>query len=518
VGTDGEARKWIGPETRVIDAKKKTVIPGIIESHSHAAAVAQAEAGDQYEEMTSIAGIQDWIRRSARKKPAGEWIVIPRSYPTRLKEHRFPTRAELDAATTRHPVVFDAAYSHVLNTLALEKAGIRRDSPPLAVGEVVRDSTGEPTGLLRNARGLLGPFLPTAQVSKEEVLAQLERLHKIYISLGITSITERALGVDQYGLYEDLRARNRLHLRTRGTLRLPGTTAEDAERFIRNLPFKPDSGDPWLTPGPLKITVDGGILIGTAFMRKPYGPRAMALYNLTDPEYRGSLGLRPESITALITTGHRLGWQMSAHVTGDAGVDLVLDAVEAAGKVRPIEKSRFNLIHAYFPDASTAARARKLGVVVDTQPAWYYKDADALLPALGPERMNVFIGVSEWMKAGVPVVANTDHMLGVDPNRALNPFNPFLTMYTLVTRKTEGGQIIGAQQRVSRPDALRMMTWNAAFMTFDEDKKGSIEVGKLGDLAILSEDYLTCPEDKIKDIRADMTVIAGRIVYQSSDK
>ena len=205
---------------------------------------------------------------------------------------------------------------------------------------------------------------------------------------------------------------------------------------------------------------------------------------------------------------------MASHVTGDAGVDLVLDAVEAAGRVRPIEQSRYNLIHAYFPNQSAIARARKLGVYVDTQPAWYYKDADALLPALGAERMKRFVGPRAWMEAGVPVVANTDHMLGTDPNRALNPFNPFLTMYVLVTRKTESGQVIGPEQKVSREDALRMMTRTAAAMTFDEADRGSIEVGKLGDFVVLSEDYLTCPADRIKEIRPDITVLGGRVCYE----
>jgi predicted amidohydrolase YtcJ len=514
VGSTMEIRAWVGPQTRVIDAHGKTIVPGIIESHSHASAVARAEASEPYQEMTSVAAIQEWVRRAAQRKPEGEWIVIPRSYPSRLRERRFPTRAELDAATTRHPVVFDGAYAHVLNSLALQRAGIRRDSPPLAVGEIVRDAAGEPTGLLRNARGLLGKFLPAPKVSGVDVLNRLEELHQIYASLGITSMMERAGSIEDYRRYEELRAQNRLRLRTRFTLRLPGTTAAEAEKFIGNLPLKPGGGDEWLAPGPLKITVDGGILLGTSFMREHYGAKAMALYSLTDPGYRGSLSLEPESITALITTGHRLGWQMSAHVTGNAGVDLVLDAVEAAGKIRPIEKSRFNLIHAYFPDAATTARARKLGVCLDTQPAWYFKDADALLTALGSERLSKFVGVREWLKAGVPVAANTDHMLGMDPNRALNPFNPFLTMYVLVTRKTEGGQVIGAAQKVSREQALRMMTRDAAYLTFDEDRKGSIEADKFADFAILSDDYLGCPPEKIRTIQADTTIVAGRVIYE----
>jgi hypothetical protein len=317
--------------------------------------------------------------------------------------------------------------------------------------------------------------------------------------------------VDDYRVYEELRKAGRLRVRTRMTLRLPGTTSEDAERFIRALPLGPDSGDEWLAPGPLKITVDGGILIGTAYMREPYGARAAALFNLADPSYRGSLSLPAESIQALIGTGHRLGWQMCSHVTGDAGVDLVLDAVEAADRVRPIAPARYNLIHAYFPNAETIARAKKLGVYLDTQPAWFYKDADALLEALGPERMRRFLGVAEWLHGGVPVVANTDHMFGTDPDRAMNPFNPFLTMYVMVTRRTESGRVLGPEERIHREAALRTMTRTAAAMNFDEARKGSIEVGKLGDLVVLSDDFMKCPEESIRKIRPDITV---RVVYE----
>ena len=140
-------------------------------------------------------------------------------------------------------------------------------------------------------------------------------------------------------------------------------------------------GDDWLKAGPLKIVADGGILIGTSFMREPYGLGARQLYAVNDPSYRGFLTLTPEQIASAFAIGHRLGWQMVAHVTGDAGVDVVLDAIEAAQAQSSPGDRRHTLIHAYFVSPATAARAARLGVLVDTQPAWYYKDADALSDA-----------------------------------------------------------------------------------------------------------------------------------------
>ena len=225
-------------------------------------------------------------------------------------------------------------------------------------------------------------------------------------------------------------------------------------------------------------------------------------------------GITPDGLKNSIRTGHRLGWQMSTHVTGDAGVDAVLDAVEAANADSPIVDRRFTLIHAYFPDAKTAQRAARLGVVVDTQPAWFYKDGDALLRALGTDRIKSFIGLKVWQQAGVTIALNADHMQGFDPITSLNPYHPFLAMYTAVTRKTQSGQVIGPDQRVSREDALRMTTINAAKLSFDEKRKGSIEVGKFGDLAILSDDFLTCEESRIMDIRSVVTIVGGKVVYE----
>jgi predicted amidohydrolase YtcJ len=194
-------------------------------------------------------------------------------------------------------------------------------------------------------------------------------------------------------------------------------------------------------------------------------------------------------------------------------VDAVLDAVEAADRDAPIAARRFTLIHAYFAHPETAQRAAKLGALIDTQPAWYYKDADAIVDALGATRLESFIGLRTMLGGGATVAINTDHMYGLDPDRAMNPYNPFLTMYVAVTRKTEGGRVIGPQQKVSPEQALRMMTIDAAKFSFDESRKGSIEVGKLADLVMLSDDLLTIEPDRIRDIKALMTVIGGEVVF-----
>ena len=163
---------------------------------------------------------------------------------------------------------------------------------------------------------------------------------------------------------------------------------------------------------------------------------------------------------------------------------------------------RYNLIDAYFASAGTAKRAASLGAVVDTQPMWFYKDGDALIEALVSRYMNTFIGVKTWKDNGVTVALNADDMQGFDPAGVLNPYHPLLAMQATITRKTQGGQVIGPAERISRRDVLRMTTINAAYIGFEEKKKGSIEVGKLADLAILTADFLTVPEDQIMNIKS----------------
>lgn len=530
VGSNTDVRRHIGSSTRVIDGRGRTVVPGLIDTHVHALDVAEAEAAQPFENLQSIDALQAWIRRavdsgrpSIRLPRLGQqdaWIWTPRVYPTRVREHRFPTRQELDAAAPDRPVAVDCAYAFVLNSAALRAARITRDSTDPPGGAIVKDAAGEPTGLLRNVGGLLAPF---RSQSGSVSLDMLEQIHRQYLAAGITSVIERGATLDGYKSYQELRRADRLRVRATVTIRIPrADEAAEVKRFIETLPFRPAPSEgegrgsdvEWLKAGPLKIVADGGILIGTSFMRQPYGLSARQLYGVDDPRYRGFLSLTTQQMASAIAIGHRFGWQMAVHVTGDAGVDVVLDAIEAAQKEQLAPDRRHTLLHAYFVSRETAARAARLGVLVDTQPAWHYKDADALADGLGGERLTHFIGLRTWREAGVEVAINTDHMFGLDRNEALNPFNPFLTMYSATTRRTEGGRVVGGDEAVSREEALRMMTSMAARFSFDEKNRGSIETGKLGDFVVLSDHVLTVPAEQLRAIRADLTVIGGHVAFE----
>jgi predicted amidohydrolase YtcJ len=514
VGTNDTVRRHRGADTRVIEGGGRTVVPGFIDTHVHALEVASAEATQPFQNLRSVKDVQDWLRAEAARRPGGTWIWTPRTYPTRLREHRFPTRHELDLAAPDHPVVVDSAYAFSLNTAAIRAAGLTRGSADPPGGAIVKDAAGEPTGLLRNAGALLGRFRRPAG---EMPLDALERVHQQYLAAGITSVIERGATVPGFETYRRLKDAGRLHVRATVTIRVPGADDPAAvERFISALPFAFGEGDEWLKAGPLKLVADGGILIGTSFMRQPFGPGGRQLYGIDNPDDRGFLSLTREQILTAIDIIHRRGWQMVAHVTGDAGVDVVLDGIEAAQTRTPGADRRHTVIHGYFVNPESAARAARLGVLVDTQPAWHYKDGDALAQGLGEARLGHFIGLKTLRAAGVRVAINTDHMFGLDLNDALNPFNPLLTMYSATTRKTESGRPLGPDEAVTRQEALRMMTSAAAGFSFDERHRGSIEVGKLGDFVVLDDQFLAVPAERLRTMRADLTVVGGRIAFDRS--
>jgi hypothetical protein len=514
VASDDVVRRHIGPGTRVIEGGGRTVVPGFIDTHVHALEVARAEIAQPFRNLRSIGDVQAWLRTETARQPPGSWIWTPRTYPTRLREHRFPTRQELDDAAPSHPVVLDSAYAFVLNTAAIRAAGLTRASADPPGGAIVKDGAGEPTGLLRNAGSLLARFRPAPSEMPPDAL---ERVHQQYLTAGITSVIERGATLPGLETYRRLQRSGGLRVRATVTIRVP--QADDPagiERFISGLPFGAGEGDEWLKAGPLKLVADGGILIGTSYMRQPFGPGARGLYGIDNPGDRGFLTLTREQIAAAVDIIHRRGWQMVAHVTGDAGVDAVLDGIEAAQARSPKTDRRHTIIHGYFVNPESAARAARLGAFVDTQPAWHYKDGDALAAGLGTERLARFIGLKTLRDAGVEVAINTDHMFGLDPDDAMNPFNPLLTMYSAITRKTESGRLLGPDEAVTREEALRMMTSAAARFSFDESNRGSIEVGKLGDFVVLDDHFLTVPAERLRTIRADLTVVGGRVAWDRS--
>ncbi|MFC1614516.1 amidohydrolase [Gemmatimonadota bacterium] len=249
------------------------------------------------------------------------------------------------------------------------------------------------------------------------------------------------------------------------------------------------------------------------YLREPWGTKAQELFGITDPGYRGVPRMTAQELEPLVTAGAERGWKMTAHATGGGSVDLMLDAYETANGKIDVRPLRFSIIHGNFFNPPSMQRCRELAVVADAQPAWFFEDADAMLKILGKDRMRAFHPYRSLLEAGVVVSAGSDHMVRVDHKESINPYNPWLAIWSMVTRKTRRGNVIIPEEAITREQALRCYTINNAYASFEEELKGSIEPGKLADMVVLDQDFLDCPVDQLKDITVNMTVVGGRVVY-----
>lgn len=514
VGSNEEVLAKAGHMTRRVDLGGRCVVPGLIDSHTHPTGAALSEQEGPVPVMNTIAEIQAYIRKLAARLPPDRLIFVPKVYSTRLRERRYPTRYELDEAAPDRLVMADNGYASVLNSRLLAKMGITRETPQPPNGKIIKDARGEPTGLILGAPQLLGPLRRTRQATHRDLLWAIEAMQKKYNEAGITSTIDRGQGAEGFRAYQELHRAGRLTVRTYVTFMISaqGTPQQVREELMR-IPFVTGWGDEWLRVGSIKTIVDGGILIGTAYLREPYGENT-AIYGYQDPDYRGVLYVPKENLFEMARVANRLGWQMTAHTAGGGATDLLLDAYEAADRESPIRPRRFTISHANFPNAQARARALRMGVLFDCQPAWHHFDGPALKDVFGPARMSHFIPLRSLLDEGLIVAGGSDHMIRFDARQAINPYHPFFGMWMAVTRRTTDGSVLNPEQRINRLEALRLWTLNAAYLSFEENLKGSIQPGKLADFVVISKDYLSCPEDEIKDIEALLTVVDGKEVYR----
>src|SRR6185369_814806 len=241
------------------------------------------------------------------------------------------------------------------------------------------------------------------------------------------------------------------------------------------------------------------MLIGTAYMREPWG--VGDTYQITDPNYRGILNVKPEVLNPLYLEAAKRGWQLTAHCTGEASVDVLLDCYEAIQKQMDIRERRLVITHANFQSPQNFARCRELGIVADIQPAWLYKDGASLLKTLGDRRMKWFQPLRSWLDNGLTIGGGSDHMVMLDSFTSTNPWNPWLGMWIALTRQTERGGVHNPIQRLTREEAIRFYTINNARLNFEEREKGSLERGKYADLIMIDRNILKCSAGEVRSTK-----------------
>jgi predicted amidohydrolase YtcJ len=507
-----------GPATKMIDAHGQSVLPGLYDSHTHPVGAATSEMVEPLPYLQCLADVFAYIRKEAAAKPEGEWIVLRFAFPTRLKEARFPTLAELDQAAPKHPVLYNAGPASMVNSMALKVSGITKDTPNPPAGVIVRDpKTGAPTGMLRNAQGVL-KHLPSDKKTPADRRSAVKKLFQRYNEYGITSVADRNADRSALDLYLALAEVGELTVRVNVARGFnPYGSREEIARRFDALPGKDGRGGPtgkggiWVRIGPIKFFLDGGMLNGTAYMRQPWPPGPT--YQVVESDYRGLLFVPPDQVKIVVEEAAKRRWSVTAHCAGEGAMDVLLDAYEFVNRQTPIRDLRLCITHANFPSQHNLERCRELGVCADVQPAWLYKDGDTLARVLGKERIRWFQPYKSWMKY-TTIGGGSDHMIKYDPHQATNPWDPWLGIRTAVTRKTESGQVLVPQERISPLEAMRMYTLNNAFLHHEEKDKGSLERGKLADVIVIDRDYLTCAPDQLGDIRVMLTMVGGRVVYE----
>ncbi|MBM3794970.1 MAG: amidohydrolase [Acidobacteria bacterium] len=516
-GTSRAMLALAGPNTRKIDLRGRTVLPGLADTHTHAVGAAMFEFDHAVPEMETIADVLAYIRARARVVPEGEWIFVSQVFITRLREQRFPTRAELDQAAPKHPVYFGTGPDASLNSLALQKAGIGKgyeitDGRP---GRVEKDANGEPNGIVRNGARLI-PYKNTGRKpTREEKAAQLAKLIADYNASGITSICDRNAGDEEVAVYELLLRAGHLNVRVFLNLAVDGQAPlEDIRRRIDYAAAHPlhrtYSNRLWLRG--IKLFLDGGMLTGSAYMREPWG--VSQVYSITDPSYRGMRYIPADKLFEAARQALRNNLQPTAHSVGDGAVHALVEAYERVNAEFPVREHRPCITHCNFMSPEAVEKMAKLGIVADIQPAWLERDGATLMKQFGDARLSYFQPYKALETAGVMVGGGSDHMQKIGSMRSINPYNPFFSMWVMLARLPRWtNTVLHPEQRVSRAQAIRFYTIQNAFLTFEEKEKGSLEAGKLADLIVLDRDILTCPEAQVKSINVLSTWLGGREVY-----
>ena len=515
VGSDEEITALADKNTKMTDLKGKSLIPGINDGHNHI-----WEAGIMYDGVVvfGINHIDDLIKKvkeRADSLEAGKWIQGASFIESQFVENRSPNRYDLDKASTKHPIVIERIFGAcVANSMALELAGITKDTPDPEGGEIERDpKTGEPTGVLLRQAVLLvrnvmtgafgsdefgaGVGEPSVEIMEKSLTTALEK----YKEYGITSVTEPGVSSTVCKAYHNLLERGELTCRMDLMPNWYGFTLkqddEQLSKLIGNYNFASGYGNEWIRYTALKMAIDGGLTSGTAWKSWPYKG--------DDAPREVNLRLDIDKLDEYVKTAHDAGWNVGIHVMGDIAIERAVDAMYKAIKANP-RKHRHYIIHAYYPTEETLRKMAEVGILVSVQGSFIYGEADGYDDLLPKDKQQSYLPLKSYQKAGVICSMSTD-MPCAD-------VNPFWGMYSAVTRKGIRGYCLGTEESITINEVLRMMTVNGAILNGEEAYKGTLEPGKVADLVVLSDDLTTIDTEKLKDLQANLTMLDGKVIFE----
>lgn len=507
LGNDSEILPLKGSQTKLVDLNGKLLLPGFNDSHMHLLSYGSSLVKANLIGTTSIEHLVEQMKDFIKDKEIqnGQWVEGRGWNHDFFEVNRFPTRYDLDKISSKHPIIVTRACGHVsvVNSKALEMAGITKDTLQIQGGHFDLDQQGEPLGIMREkALNLVLGCVP--QPSLEDIKSMLLMAAKNASEAGITSIQtddfEALSGTDFTTIikaYKELTEAGELPLRIYEQCLLP--TTNKLERFF-SLGYNTGVGNEFFKIGPLKLLADGSLGARTAYMCEPYAD---------DPSTQGIAVYNQEQLDELVLMAHNEGMQIAVHCIGDKIMYMTFESYEKALKGKPKNDHRHSIIHCQITDNTLLDKYRDNNVIAHIQPIFIDYDLHIVESRVGKEKASTSYNWKSMLNRGVHVACGSDS--------PVEPFNVLRGIYCAVTRKDlkgypETGWL--PNQKLTVYEAVHGYTLGAAFASFEEDIKGSVTPGKLADFVVLSEDIFEISPDKIKDVEVLKTIINGRIVFE----
>ncbi len=492
------------PGARVIDLRGRTVIPGFHDTHIHLGGHSRRYI--DLNDTTSLAQLKEQVSEKAKELGPGEWITGSGWDEYHFKEQRKPLRGDLDSAAPNNPVVLTRAGGHssVGNSKALQLADINKATPDPPRGLIERGADGQPNGIIRERSDLYTRLVPKDKPG--DVRDSLLQNVRDQLKLGITSVIEAGSSVDPnvvgaYAEWELLYQKHGNEL-PRASVQVgypsPAGQAKEGAAKLKEFGKKTGDGNDRLRVGSIgEMAADGGFTGPTAWSLEDYKGQ---------PGFRGRAFFTPEQIQANIEEGHKLGWQFGIHAIGDAAIAMTVDALDQVLQKYPRNDHRHYLCHfTVLPPERTMQTMAKDKIHIAQQPNFTYNLEGRYVETLEGNRLATNNSITTPVKKyGLFMAFGSDNL----------PIGPFVGLYAAVTRKGESGKVYGPGEAVSMKEALTMYTRNGAFLTREEKIKGTLEAGKVADMLVLPEDLLNISPEKVLNMKVDMTIVGGKVLYE----
>ncbi|HXB18241.1 MAG TPA: amidohydrolase [Steroidobacteraceae bacterium] len=497
VGSRAEIDSWRGPATRVIDAHGRLLLPGFNDSHVHFTDGGAALAEVQLNDAGSVEELRHRLATQVARTARGEWILGGDWDETKWSPRQQPTAALIDDVTRDVPVFISRYDGHqgLANSAAMRLAGISTGTADVAGGVIVRDETGAPTGIFKDAaQELLFKVIPPR--SHEQRLAAARRALAYAASVGVTSVQHMSVEFADVEVYSELLEKGEL------TTRIYCAPLETEWQAQARVGMRRAWGSPYLRLGAVKGFADGSIGSRTAALLKPYSD---------EPDNRGILSAEmhpPEAMRERLMQADAAGLQLRVHAIGDRAISMVLDMFEAIEKANGYHDQRMTIEHAQHTAPDDLERFARLHVIASMQPYHAIDDGRWVEARIGHERARTSYAWRSLLDHGVTLAFGTDWYVA--------PLNPLLGLYAAVTRATLDGKNPQGwipEQRITLAEAVEAYTLGSAFAEFQEKEKGSITAGKLADMVILSDDIFAIKSEAIRNVKVETTIVGGRLVY-----